>query len=272
MTTQAKQSLQVSREKLRAMLSVLNKRWLSKGWNAMERENAEPMALVFIERLNEENVPYQLYEELFNRSVKMRAQRMAQGLGCDDFSVDMMLACWPALRKEIREKEIASKSMLPETAESRCPRCMGLGKEYVFDAEGKLLGVKQTCDHRPLVEGEWLYQERERIEKLGDKPIEIKTHVQTAMDQMTMGKVKPVADDGRELLGWCQKEFLSEYLASQRDETGIRRFKYSLFRTVWHVRWDESEWERTGMIIFHAQDYIRLGPQGYAALKQREAK
>lgn len=83
-------------------------------------------------------------------------------------------------------------------------------------------------------------------------------------------KTKPIEDDGRELLGWCSKEFVQDYLNAEKsidETTTLRKFKYQLFGKIWHVRLDEAEAQRTGTMIFHAQDYIKLGPEGYAALK-----
>lgn len=141
------------------MLTVLNKRWISQGWRAMDKADSEPMALVFIEALNRENVPYQHYGELFQRSIGLRANRLANGLKCDDFSVDMMLACWPGLRDELKQREIDAGRTLPETAMSQCDRCLGCGSgmERIYDEQGNYLGVKKGCDHRPIVEGEGIW-------------------------------------------------------------------------------------------------------------------
>ncbi len=127
-----------------AMLTVLNKRWISKGWRAMDKADSEPMALVFIEALNRESVPYQHYHELYQRAVELRARRMEQGLSCDDFSVDMMLACWPGLKREIRQREIDARNLLPANAESVCQDCFGTGFKRVQD--GEYFSAK-PCDH-----------------------------------------------------------------------------------------------------------------------------
>ncbi len=136
------------------MIAVLNKRWISQGWRAMDKGDSEPMALVFIEALDGEGIPFQHYDELYRRCIGLRSQRLSQGLKCEDFSVDMMLACWPALRTELREREIAAGRTLPQTAESDCERCDGLNMETVYDANGVRMGLKKGCDHRPIEPGE----------------------------------------------------------------------------------------------------------------------
>lgn len=114
----------------------------------MDKADSEPMALVFIEALNREAVPYQQYHELYQRSLGMRARRMEQGLSCDDFSVDMMLACWPALKREIKQREIDAGTMLPANAESVCNMCFGTGFKRV--KEGSYFGTR-PCDHIPVL-------------------------------------------------------------------------------------------------------------------------
>lgn len=123
------QKVRVSAEKLAAMLSALNKRWLSMGWRVMSPADSEAMALIWIESLDREHVPPKHYEELYHRSIRLRATRYELGLKCDDFSVEMMLGCWPALAQEIRQKEIDAKRYLPQTAASDCDRCYGSGME-----------------------------------------------------------------------------------------------------------------------------------------------
>lgn len=125
-----------------AMLTVLNKRWLSMGWRAMDKADSEPMALVWIEQLDNEKVPHTAYYELYSRSVGLRARRFEQGLKADDFSVDMMIACWPALRTELRQREIDAGRTLGANAASVCQRCDGSGWRPVEGAD-----AVTKCDH-----------------------------------------------------------------------------------------------------------------------------
>jgi hypothetical protein len=90
--------------------------------------------------------------------------------------------------------------------------------------------------------------------------------VDAITQQMTMGRRKPVQDDGRELLAWCGKEFIQEYLKNRPDENGKRKFSYALFNRVWVVRLDEAECQRIGVLIHHAADYIKLGAEGTPTL------
>ena len=113
------------------MLNVLNKRWLSQGWRVMDEKDSEPMALVWIESLDEARIPYKHYEALYRKAIGLRARRLEQGMKCDDFSVDMMIACWPTYAEELRQKDIAAHRYLPDTAASDCPLCFGAGMEVV---------------------------------------------------------------------------------------------------------------------------------------------
>ncbi len=142
--TPPRQNLGIAREQINAMMNVLNKRWLSKGWRVMDPDDSEAMAIVWIESLNSSKIPHQQYEELFRRCVDLRSRRLTQGLECDEFSVDMMIACWPSLAKELEEKRIAEGRYLAQTAASDCPRCFGSGMECV---PGK---GSRPCDHSPM--------------------------------------------------------------------------------------------------------------------------
>jgi hypothetical protein len=99
------------------------------------------MALAWIEALNREGVPWQRYDEIYHRTIKLRARRFAAGLQCDDFSVEMMIACWNELEEDIRQREIASRQYIPAVAESGCDKCFGTGVE-IIDGKGA-----RPCKH-----------------------------------------------------------------------------------------------------------------------------
>jgi len=128
------------------MLAVLNRRWLANGWRVMDPADSETMALVWIELLDRDRIPYQHYDELFRRAVDLRARRLENGLKCDDFSAEMMIACWPPLAAELHKRDIRSGRFLTPNAESDCPRCYGTGVERIIDADGKAW-AKPGCDH-----------------------------------------------------------------------------------------------------------------------------
>ena len=130
----------------------------------MDTKDSEPMAITWIESLNRHHVPYEYYMELYYRSIDLRIRRFDQGLNADDFSVDMMLACWNGrhgLREELQRADVESGRVLPSAAQSQCQRCHGLdaGMEDIYDDNGRRLGSRKGCDHRPIVEGEgiWVY-------------------------------------------------------------------------------------------------------------------
>ena len=143
-STPQRQSLGVSREQIEAMLAVLNRRWLSMGWRAMDTKDSEPMALVWIEALNREHIPYRHYGELYRRSIKLRANRLELGLKCDDFSVEMMISCWPGLKDDLEQRRIREGRTLGANAASVCRHCLGSGfREVVIDG---VQGTKR-CNH-----------------------------------------------------------------------------------------------------------------------------
>jgi len=114
----------------------------------MDKKDSEPMALVFIEELNRENIPYQHYAELYHRSIGLRANRLANGQKCEDFSVDLMLACWPALQRDLRQREIDAGRTLTSNAASVCQFCKGSNFRDHF-VGGEKVGVKK-CNHEEV--------------------------------------------------------------------------------------------------------------------------
>ena len=107
----------------------------------MSAEDSGAMAIAFIEVMDREGIHYRHYEELYRRSVSLRAARMNEGLKCDDFSADMMVACWPSLKYELKRREIDAGRTLPDTAASECPRCFGVGMEVIPEHGAR------RCDH-----------------------------------------------------------------------------------------------------------------------------
>lgn len=113
----------------------------------MDPDDSKIMALAWIENLDEHHIPYRHYEELYRRSIGLRAQRLNEGLECDDFSVDMLIACWPGLSHEIQRRDIEAGRTLPDTAASDCPRCFGVGMETLPDPDNPRYRTARLCDH-----------------------------------------------------------------------------------------------------------------------------
>jgi hypothetical protein len=131
-----------------AITSILDTRWLSMGWRPQSPDDSEPMAKVFISELDRHGIPYRHWPELYRRGIDLRRKRLAQGLQCEDFSVDLMIACWPQLKDELREQEVAAGRTLTASAETQCERCQGSGWEDVTIAGRSYR--RKGCTHEPL--------------------------------------------------------------------------------------------------------------------------
>jgi hypothetical protein len=122
----------------------------------MDRTDAEAMAIVFIQTLDLKNIPYQHYGELYNRIAQLRASRTAQGLKTDEFSADLMLACWDGLASDIarREREhndqLRSRYLPPDPDDDQCPRCFMSFKKPGIEVVPRK-GAR-TCYHKPLTQ------------------------------------------------------------------------------------------------------------------------
>lgn len=110
----------------------------------MPAKDAEVMAHAWIEILNEQDIPHRHYEELYRRAIGLRVRRIGQGMQCDDFTAELMAACWEGLRRDIRQREIESGRVLTANAESVCSSCGGSGFKPV--GEGRHAPVTK-CNH-----------------------------------------------------------------------------------------------------------------------------
>ena len=113
----------------------------------MDRADAEPMALTWIEDLDAYNIPAEHYGELYRRSIDLRVSRLNQGKDADEFSSEMMISCWTTkggLRDELKQKDIKARRYLPDAVASDCGQCFGTG---MWNPDGK--GLRSGCDHAP---------------------------------------------------------------------------------------------------------------------------
>jgi len=134
------------------MLDVLKARWQTRGWHVMSIENSEPMALEFIKAFNRHSIPHSHYRELYERSADMRSRRMQLGMETEDFSADLMISCWPALRAELNQRRIDEGRTLTASAQSQCKRCFGTGMEEIT-RDGKTF-VRSGCNHEMVEDAE----------------------------------------------------------------------------------------------------------------------
>lgn len=133
---------------MNSILAVLNKRWLSKGWRVMDPADSEPMALSFLEVLNRHKIPHEHYFELYQRSIDLRVKQMNQGIEIEEFSADMMVACWEGkwgLQSELRQREIDARRTLGANAASVCRHCYGTTFRKI-DPTDRNSPVRK-CDH-----------------------------------------------------------------------------------------------------------------------------
>lgn len=230
------------------MLDVLKARWQTRGWHAMEKGDSEPMAIAFIRELNRHKIPYAHYMELYRRAVDLRSRRLEQGLSCDDFSVDMMIACWPALSRELHQRDVDSGRFIPETAASQCQRCFGLGLENIYDDEGNHLGTRKGCQHKPIEEGEGISIKMRRDHAAAEVIGDAEPTIDTAIAAIEKFKVRSADELLRDLCIKLRRQSLSA------PESPIEAHE-------WHTegRWDDEcehclieAWKK----LNRARDYV----------------
>ncbi len=113
----------------------------------MDEQDSSVMAVAFIEILDDNNIPFKHYAELYQRAVGLRASRLANGLKCEDFSADLMVGCWAGLAKDIHDRDVRSGKYLPDAVATDCESCFGTG---MWNPDGQ--GTRSGCPH-PRKEG-----------------------------------------------------------------------------------------------------------------------
>ena len=139
----------------------------------MEADDAEPVARVWIEFLDRYEVPAAAYPALYDRAVDALIRMIQNGKDPGELTAETILAGWigeNGLRAELERKRIEEKRYLPDTAASACPRCFGLGWEYIYSAEGKKEGARPKCKHEPLKPGEWLWKQQQKDDEFEGEP------------------------------------------------------------------------------------------------------
>lgn len=148
-----------------ALFSVINQSRLVNGWTAAKAGELDPTIRVWFKVLTHFGVPPEHYDALYLRALDARQTYWQNGKEPPLMNAELLAAGWTGangLRAEIERERIESKKYLSDTAESQCPRCFGLGTEFIYSKTGKSLGVRRNCQHQPLVEGEWLWKKIER--------------------------------------------------------------------------------------------------------------
>lgn len=79
-------------------------------------------------------------------------------------------AAWKKIRDEEKHRRDVSRLSADRGAfyghAISCYRCRDTGVEMVYTTDGKFKGAKPGCDHRQLVEGEWLWKEEQRLDQV----------------------------------------------------------------------------------------------------------
>jgi hypothetical protein len=133
-----------------AMCELINRHRLLKNWGVMEASEAEPIAKVWVEFLNNYGVPATAYRALYDRAVESRSMLIQNGKEAGELTAESLLACWTGangLRAELEAERIKRGRTLTGNAQSQCPKCYGTGFEYAKDSSGREIGIKGRCDH-----------------------------------------------------------------------------------------------------------------------------
>lgn len=159
---------QISREEHLALFGIINKTRLLNGWTTRTAEELDATIRTWAEVFAKYNIPLasDVLTRLYLKAFDVRQSALQKGDDPPPCDATLLVSQWTGeygLAAEIKKERIREKKYLTSNAESVCPRCLGTNLERLFSDEGKMLGVKMgaACDHRELVEGEWLWKQRQ---------------------------------------------------------------------------------------------------------------
>ena len=123
---------EITREEEIALFAVINQTRALQGWTLSTASELEPIAKVWWRELSRHKIPHQHYNRLYQRALDARVRAINLGVkNIPNIDAIAMIAEWPELRRQIREREIASGRLLPTMAASDCEKCYGSGMEIV---------------------------------------------------------------------------------------------------------------------------------------------
>ena len=158
-----------TRDEVTVLLALINRARALNGWKMQDEAALEKRMLVWWDVLRQYRIPLEAYKELFDMAFDERQRQIGEGKDPKDWIIDggLLVSCWTrphGLRAKIEERRIESGRILPDTAASQCPRCLGTGIEMIYDIDGSVIGSRagRQCEHTPVVEGEGLWARMER--------------------------------------------------------------------------------------------------------------
>lgn len=141
-TTQCSPSTGERGGKIRAMCELINRHRISRGWHALTAADAEVHANVWIDVLDNAQVPVTAYHRLYQRATDARTNSMRRGEEPPDFSAELLVTVWEGpngVRAEMAEA-------LAHNRKLSCPYCHGTGMRPYTPPDGKYPGVRR-CSH-----------------------------------------------------------------------------------------------------------------------------
>lgn len=114
------------------------------GWQTRTAQELDATIRTWAEVFNKHRIPVEHYNEIYLHAFDTRSRKLADGKDPGEFDATLMVASWWPVSETIRQRMIAEKRYLPNTAASDCPRCFGAGMEIVPGKGARL------CRHEPV--------------------------------------------------------------------------------------------------------------------------
>lgn len=117
----------MSDDEYRILGEVIDRWRLNLGWTPLDTQSHKMACDSWFSILTTEDVPHTAYHELYNRAIKTRALKLANGKDISmQFGVELLLAEWEVLRKELHEK---ANEYVPQQLNAYYPSPQQIEKE-----------------------------------------------------------------------------------------------------------------------------------------------
>jgi len=125
-------------EKKRAIGEILDRWRLNEGWLPRDAASQDFEIQSYIASLDRARVPFDAYNELFERSLVTRAIAIQQGRTLPIFGVELLLAHWLGENGLAKERQIRLNGdrQLNPTCDQVCSRCLDTGRQVFAPHRG----------------------------------------------------------------------------------------------------------------------------------------
>jgi len=91
----------IPREQHRAIYQIINKVRMLNGWATKTAQELDARIHVWAEILNDYNIPYEYYDELYKLAFDVRQTKTQEGSKVPFFGAELLVSCWTGYKHKI---------------------------------------------------------------------------------------------------------------------------------------------------------------------------